>query len=424
MWARLIFTVILSILFLFPGGAASENRETLGDEQPRENLPQDFALIDAEGNTLFSLSRIGGQPAVLWFWSIYDDSCDDGMLALQGIQERFGEENLLVMAINEDTQAGTDRIRRFLERFEKFRGKIPYPILFDQKQEILQTFGISRSPALVLVDREGRIAGHFPGLSPKGAGELTKSIEGMLGGGEGGEEGEMKEADPGETIIVTGKSALCGFFQSGVWRKGFTGNNDIFVELDMARDLARRDGSRKAIVSALEMLGISLFSKNMEDVCVDERGIHLSLDPLETEDPLGRLIGRIPYSEFFQTVSVEERILDNAVYLTRTERVLLEPFASFLQNLGYTKEPVRIRLHYVNLDPMDQMDFFSALLHQSMFISSFEDLVRTRGSISQMLQVHTSAQNLAREIAQMEFGDLQVFVEEVRPGSMDIEIWK
>jgi len=424
---RRIFSIILFFLFLFPGTAASLDpavRPALPETLPMENIPPDFVLLDAKGNTIYPPNQAGGQPAILWFWSIYDDSCGEGILSLRSVQERFGAENLLVLAINVDTQAGTDRIRRFLERFEKFRGKISYPVLFDQKRKVLDTIGIPRPPAAVLVDRGGRITGFFPHFNPADEAELSRSIQEMLTKAEDPQGDKLPKDNRSEMVTVTGKGALCGFFESGVWRKAFTGNNDILVELDMARNLAEQDASRQVMVSALEMLGISLLSENRENVCVDEQGIHLARDPLSTEDPVGNLIAQVSYPDYFLTVSEEERIIGNTVYSTRTVRVLVDKLAVFLRSLGYTSEPEKIRLVYVNLDPLDHKEFISALLAQSLFISACEDLEISPGQTFQTFKIHTLPENLAKEIASMDFKGLKVFVEEVTSESMEIEIWK
>ena len=87
-------------------------------------------------------------------------------------------------------------------------------------------------------------------------------------------------------------------------------------------------------------------------------------------------------------------------------------------------EPIRVRFLYVNLDPPDHREFFGALLRQSMFVQSWGELIATPGSTSQTITLRTSPQNMAMEIDSMDFGELEVFVEEVSQGSLEIEIWK
>jgi|GEM_PF-7003374 len=417
--------LLIATFFSFPGTALSletGNQPPYPEDLPIQSLPADFTLLDAQGNNIYPpASRTEARPAVLWFWSIYDHSCEEGFLSLRAFQERFGEENLKVLAINEDTQTDINRIRRFLERFENFRGKITYPVLFDQKGEISANLGLPGPSAVLLFDEEGKTRAFFPVFDPSTEADLTLALEQMFSGVD--RDGESGSMPPGrqEFITVTGTAPLCGFFEAGIWRKGFTGNNDIFLELEKARDLAEREAFRNTVVKSLEMLGISLLSRNQEDICVDDRGIHLARDPLKTLDPVGNLIAEISYPDYFRTFREEERILANEVFICRTVHVFLDSFAGFLDSLGYTRTPASIRLIYPNPDSMNQRDFMSVLMGQSMFVARLED---SASDATQTIEVFTSSGNLAEEIASMDFGDLNVFVENITPESMDIEIWR
>lgn len=417
--------LLVSTFFSFPGTALSRetgNPPLSPEDLPIQSLPPDFTLLDAQGNNIYPpASRTEARPAILWFWSIYDHSCEEGILSLRAFQERFGEENLKVLAINEDTQTDINRIRRFLERFENFRGKITYPVLFDQKGEISANLGLPGPSAVLLVDEVGKIRAFYPGFDLAAEADLTAALEQMFPGVDPKGEGDFFPPGRQEFITVTGTAPLCGFFESGIWRKGFTGNNDVFLELEKTRDLAEREAFRNTVLASLEMLGLSLLSRNREDICIDDRGIHLARDPLKTPDPIGNLIARISYPDYFRTVREEEQIFGNTVFINRTVRVFLDSFADFLQSLGYTRTPESIRLIYPNPDPMNQRDFISVLTGQSMFVARLEDL---GPSSPQTIEVFTTPGNLAEEIASMDFGDLNVFVENITPTSMDIEIWK
>jgi hypothetical protein len=50
--------------------------------------------------------------------------------------------------------------------------------------------------------------------------------------------------------------------------------------------------------------------------------------------------------------------------------------------------------------------------------------VFTPHSTSQIFEVYTSSQGFADEILEIDFGSLKVFVEEVTPTSLELEIWK
>ena len=421
-----IVPVIFFLVLLLPAQGLSLNTDDLS---PSEGLPvgsfaPGFTLPAIEGTLLDLSDHLGRSPIVLGFWSIYCDSCVDEMLALQNLEDKYKGQSLVIIAVNVDIRVPTDRIRRFLVRLEKYRGKISYPQLIDQKSEVFNAFRISDLPTLVLIDAKGRVAGYHRGFNPQGERELLGGIEKMVSGEEASDPPFSFPDHPAETITVTGEAVLCGFYESGVWRKSFTGNDSLDQEISLTRDVARRDASRRAIVSSLRMLNISLFSRPHRAQCLDGSGIHLASDPFDTGDPVSNLIAKIIYQDFFQTTVQQEMLLDTTFYSTRTVHVFLDRFANELESLGYLREPLKINFTYVNMSPLDQKEFLRSLLEQSMFIGNYENPVFTPHSTSQVFEVYTSAQNFADEITGMDFGKLKVYVEGVTADSLELEVWK
>ena len=102
----------------------------------------------------------------------------------------------------------------------------------------------------------------------------------------------------------------------------------------------------------------------------------------------------------------------------------LDSFSAELSSIGYLFEPLQITFTYVNMSPLDQKQFLLSLLRQSRFIGRYENPVFTAHSTSPVFEVYTSSQGFADEILGMDFGKLQVFVEEVTPTSLELEVWK
>jgi hypothetical protein len=92
--------------------------------------------------------------------------------------------------------------------------------------------------------------------------------------------------------------------------------------------------------------------------------------------------------------------------------------------MGYLFEPLRMTFTYVNMSRLDQKAFIRSLLNQSKYVGRLENPVFTSTSTSQEFEVYTSSQGFADEILEMDFGKLQVFVEEVTPSSLELEVWK
>lgn len=374
----------------------------------------------------FDLSQILGQsPIVLSFWSIYCESCVDEMLALEKLEKKYEGEGLVILAVNEDIRVSEDRILRFLERLEKFRGKITYPILFDQDSRIFTSYHGSFLPTLVLIDREGKIASYHRGFTPDRERDLLAEIENLVS-----VDVQARTVTPAvpeersEFVTVTGMASLCGFYDEGRWQKSFTGNDSYEQELALTRELAIRDATRQTVVESMRTLGVALYSNEPIRGCIDSLGIHLDRDPFDTRDPVSNLLSVINYSNYFNELDEQEKLIGSSYYISRTVRVSVESFEDDLTSLGYLFEPLKIEFTYVNMTPLDQKEFLQSLLSQSRFIGKVENPVFTSHSTSQVFEVFTSSQGFADEILGMDFADLRVFVEEVTPTSLELEIWK
>lgn len=421
------FLLILIVLVASSGASAQEvAAQQLSEPLPSGGPAPSFNLPDVRGVDFDLSNFIGNTPIVLSFWSIYCESCVEEMLSLQKLEEKYKGKDLVILAINEDIRVSIDRIRRFLTRLENFRGKITYPVLFDQDSKVFTLYRGAYLPTLVLIDRNGRIASYYRGYTPEKEPSLLASIESLI------EEDVAVAVPPGppmvvdrsEIVTVTGMAALCGFYDEGRWQKSFTGNDSFEQELELTRDLARRDATRQTVLESIRLLGVGLFSHEPIRGCIDDLGIHLDRDPLDTDDPLSNLLGLLNYSDYFVTLHEQEKLIGNRYFVTREVRVAIDALAEGLAALGYIFDPLRIEFAYVNMSQLDQKDFILSLLRQSKYIGSLENPVFTTHSSSQVLEVFTSSQGFAEEILKMDFAQLKVFVEQVTPSSLELEIWK
>jgi len=423
----LMYAILAALLFV---PLLAEAQSTTGEPSPTELLAPgttapSFIVPDIQDRPVDLDQYLGKSPVVISFWSIYCDSCVDEMLALQKLEDKYQGQGLVILAVNEDIRVPLERIRRFVERLEKFRGKITYPLLFDEGSEIFNAYKASTLPTLVLIDRNGQIVSYSRGFDPEGEIDLLASIETLVKG----EEGQTipVTARPGvrsEFITVNGEASLCGFFDNSGWRKSFSGSDSLEQEIELTKDLARRSASRQTVTDALRMLGIKLHSVEPMEGCISPKGIHLSRDPFDTKDPISNLLGLINYSEFFETILEQEMLIDNIYYVTRLVRVSMDSLSSELESLGYLFDPLRINFTYVNMSPLDQKEFLNALLRSSKYIGHFQTPVFTPHSTSQVFVVYSSSQGFADEILGMDFGSLKVFVEEVTSTSLELEVWK
>ena len=161
---------LLAVTFLLPLHA--EGQDVTSDSSSKllstGTAAPAFSLPDILDQQVDIEQYLGKSPIVLSFWSIYCDSCVDEMLSLQKLEDKYQGEGLVIMAVNEDIQVPRDRIRRFIDRLEKFRGKITYPLLYDEDSRVFNIFGVSTLPTLILIDKKGQITGYSHGFTPEG----------------------------------------------------------------------------------------------------------------------------------------------------------------------------------------------------------------------------------------------------------------
>jgi thiol-disulfide isomerase/thioredoxin len=383
-----------------------------------------FALMDFSGNSVDISGYLGRSPILLCFWSIYCDSVINDMIALQELEDKYRGQGLVTLAINGDIRAPTDRVQRYLERLENSRGKLSFPVLFDQELRIFNDFRISDTPTLVLIDGDGRIAGYFSGFNPSSKSDFFRIIEKTVTGEEHNGSSKIPPAERSEIITVTGEASLCGFYESGTWRKGFTGNDSLHQEMDLTLEIARRDALRSALISALRKFDIVLFSDPPIRDCVNSVGIHIARDPFDTSDPVSNLIAKINNSYLLEPVEEQEILINTTYYSTMKFRFYPDRLASELESLAYLNKTHKVSITYVNVNPLAHKKLLRSLLGQSMYIGSYENPLFASHLTSQIFEVYTTSRTFADEIMGMDFGETKVFVEEVTDTSLELEVWK
>jgi cytochrome c biogenesis protein CcmG, thiol:disulfide interchange protein DsbE len=380
-----------------------------------------FAIADLAGKP-YDLSPVLGKNAiVISFWSIYCDSCVKEMLALQRLEDKYKGKDLTILAVNEDIRVPTERIVRFLDRLSRFRGKISYPVLFDKDSAVFARYGGVSLPTTILIDRDGKVFSSYQGFTVDSEEALLQEIESVIAG---------KPSPPPhpqarvQTFTVTGRAGVCGFFDKSGWRKGFNGNTSLEQEVAVVREIARRDAQRQSVLAALGALGMTPYAREPLRDSVDEKGIHVDRDPFDTDDPVGKLLSELKYAKFFELIEDQDKLIGNDLFVSRTVRVNLDDLMDELEGMGFLASPNRINFTYVNMSRLDQKEFINALLSQSRFIGKVEDPVFTPATTSQAFEIYAPTEGFAREIQKMDFGKLKVFVEEVTPASLELEVWK
>jgi peroxiredoxin len=118
----------------------------IGQEAP------DFELTDRNGQ-LFKLSEYRDKTVVLNFWATWCPPCRAEMPELQKFYEHIGDNNVVILAVNAaNSEASINTVGDWLR--EK---RYTFPVLFDSKGELTQTYRIAAFPSTYIIQPGGLI---------------------------------------------------------------------------------------------------------------------------------------------------------------------------------------------------------------------------------------------------------------------------
>ena len=176
--AGLVLIGLALALVLFGGSLLGSERQSLSqNEQPSilEQVPQfsqsqprtselpqgggplaigdrayDFTLNDLDGNS-YSLSELRGQPVIINFWATWCAPCRVEMPELQAAFEKYQEEGVVVLAV--DNAEPADAVRHFF--YEEM--DLTFTPLLDQEGTIAQLYGVQIFPSTFFVNPDGAV---------------------------------------------------------------------------------------------------------------------------------------------------------------------------------------------------------------------------------------------------------------------------
>lgn len=132
----------------------------------------EFSLPDQAGKQV-ALSSLRGEVVLLDFWATYCKPCKVELPILDRMQAKYKKKGLKVVsvAVDEDPQDAKD----FLAQHP-----VALMTLFDAKDEVRPTLALETLPAILLVDRKGKIRYVHKGALAEDDPAFLKEVETLL----------------------------------------------------------------------------------------------------------------------------------------------------------------------------------------------------------------------------------------------------
>jgi len=134
----------------------------------------DFSLNDLDGNAV-RLSNLAGRPVIINFWATWCAPCLVEMPELQAAYERYQEDDLVILALNQ--QEPPEIVREF------FYGQLglTFTPLLDAEGDISELYGVANIlPTTFFITPDGKIAAihRGPMVQPQIDGYLADTLSG------------------------------------------------------------------------------------------------------------------------------------------------------------------------------------------------------------------------------------------------------
>jgi len=172
--------------------------ETYGNTSLHERIRKNINLLSLEGKPAPpleeavwlgpkppALDSLRGHPVLLFFWAHWCPDCKAEAPVIAGLQKSFGPKGLVVISPTklygyvkggEDAQPEVERpyIEQVRAQYYSALGDMLVPV----SSRNFQVYGVSTTPTLVLIDRNGTVRTYHPGNMTNE--ELSTQIQALL----------------------------------------------------------------------------------------------------------------------------------------------------------------------------------------------------------------------------------------------------
>jgi len=154
-WTRQRYVLLMALVAIFGlswivASRVPENTTRHVAQAPKPGfLAPDFELQSLDGETI-KLSQYRGYPVVINFWATWCPPCRSEMPAIVQEYERYKEQGLVVLAI--DNGEDPPKVLEFRKQYG-----MSFPVLLDKKMRVAEMYQIRALPTTFFIAPDGTI---------------------------------------------------------------------------------------------------------------------------------------------------------------------------------------------------------------------------------------------------------------------------
>lgn len=168
---RKVFGFIIIILML----SFLSNYFSLAQTEDKRPKAPNFFIRDINGKRIELAKLLKKGFVLLDFWALWCIPCRKELPHLQDIYNRYKQQGLIVLTVNEDDPSTESKVKPFVKG-----NRYNFLVVIDKDKELWRKFKIVTLPTSILIDQHGNIQKNFVGYRPGDEKQLEEEIKQLL----------------------------------------------------------------------------------------------------------------------------------------------------------------------------------------------------------------------------------------------------